>query len=216
VLPLHESAGTILQITSGLFWVVVYCLAIWRAYQDKTYTIPVIAVACNFAWELTFTLRYPQHDIQWIINLIWLSLDFIIVCQSVLYLPSIRVWRSVRLSWAWVMPALIVCAFALGIRVTEMFQDWDGALSAFLVNLLMSAAFVYRSIIHRSIRGQSLYIGIFKLLGSLAASIEYMQFVTPASIFPWVFALILILDMWYVLLMMTQHFREGTNPWKRV
>jgi hypothetical protein len=63
----------ILTLISGIAWTIVYAASIRVGFRDKTYAMPIAALALNFAWEST----YAAHDlmtslsIQAVGNLIW-------------------------------------------------------------------------------------------------------------------------------------------------
>jgi hypothetical protein len=64
-----------LTVLSGLAWTIVYAESIRIGFRDKTYAMPIAALALNVAWEST----YAVHDlmtlgiIQAFVNLIWKS-----------------------------------------------------------------------------------------------------------------------------------------------
>jgi hypothetical protein len=70
-----------LTILSGLAWTVVYVESIRVGFRDKTYAMPIAALALNIAWES----MYAVHDlmtsvsIQAFVNLIWALADLGIV-----------------------------------------------------------------------------------------------------------------------------------------
>src|SRR5258707_5422479 len=71
----------LLTVISGLAWKIVYFESIRVGFRDKTYAIPIAALALNFAWEST----YAAHDlatsvsVQAVVNLIWALADLAIV-----------------------------------------------------------------------------------------------------------------------------------------
>ena len=47
-------------VLSGLAWAIVYMESIRIGFRDKTYAMPIVALALNFAWEST----YAVHDLM--------------------------------------------------------------------------------------------------------------------------------------------------------
>ncbi len=211
-----DTIGTSLQVLTGLFWLGVYTLSIWRAYRDKTPAIPALVVPLNVAWELLFTLRYPQDGLQATINGCWLLLDVIILLQTILYLPNRVVVGHVRIPWSWVMPLLIVVWVAIGILFTDSFKDRDGANGAFTISIILSLGFVTRALRTKSISGQSTYIALCKLLGNTASSLEYARYLPVMSLFHVAFFATFAFDVAYFWLIIYRQVQLGLNPWKRL
>lgn len=49
----------LLTLISGLAWTIVYLDAIRIGFRDRTYAMPVAALALNFGWEAI----YAVHDL---------------------------------------------------------------------------------------------------------------------------------------------------------
>lgn len=67
---------------SGLFWTIVYILIIRRDFADKTFGMPLAALAINIAWEMRFSMLFYSPEIMLlpqIINTVWALFDVIIV-----------------------------------------------------------------------------------------------------------------------------------------
>ena len=94
------------------------------------------------------------------------------------------------------------------------FRDWEGQWSAFADNLMMSILFI-TMLYQRGIRGQSIYIGWGKLVGSLATGIPYLMRY-PTSPLQWYLTLgILFFDVVYVILLYRKIRAANLNPWAR-
>jgi hypothetical protein len=71
----------LLTLISGFAWTIVYAESIRIGFRDKTYAMPIAALALNITWEST----YAVHDlrtsvsIQGFVNLIWALADLAIV-----------------------------------------------------------------------------------------------------------------------------------------
>lgn len=160
-----------LTLVSGVAWTVVYVEAIRVGLRDRTYAMPVAALALNFAWESTYAVNEFRSEVsaQGIVNVVWAVADLVIVYTYLRYgraeLPGF-VTRPMFAVWS-------VLVFATGFAVQWLFLAHFGAhdasrYSAFLQNLLMSGLFVALYANRRGPRGQSLVIAVAKWLGTLA------------------------------------------------
>jgi hypothetical protein len=95
----------------------------------------------------------------------------------------------------------------------------------FLALSIASGAFwtlTYALIIRRgSLRGQSLYIALFKLLGTACASLTFAFLVRVAPyqqspLLRFVYAAVLAADAAYVVAVYRQCRREGIDAWRRL
>src|SRR3954465_11582588 len=70
-----------LSAVSGLAWTIVYIAAIRIGFRQRTYAIPLAALALNFAWETTYTVRdlMGPMSLQGYVNLVWALADLVIV-----------------------------------------------------------------------------------------------------------------------------------------
>jgi hypothetical protein len=166
--------AAILTLISGLAWTIVYAESIRVGFRDKTYAMPIAALALNVAWEST----YATHDlmtsvsIQAVVNLVWALADLAIIYTFFKFgrreLPS---FVTKRMFAAW---ALLVfgAAYAVQWLFLARFGAHDAArYAAFLQNALMSGLFVQMILARRGLRGQTLTIAVAKWLGTLAPTI---------------------------------------------
>lgn len=193
------SISLALQVLTAAFWVAAYAFAIRRALLDRATAFPSIAVSLNLTWELLFVFHYPQPGVQGFINILWLGFDLVLAWTTVAFSRSVRIPGGVRLPVAVWFPGLIVLSFLLNVGLTTISGSYDGGLSAFVINLAMSMAFVWMALTRKGIQGQSVLIAVLKLLGSFASALEYQQYLDS----PWpalLFGAVFLLDVWYVVL----------------
>ena len=77
-----------LLLLSGICWTIVYVQLIIVGFKDKTYGMPFVALALNFAWEALHSyigLKNNLANIQTWITLIWFLLDIVIVYTYLRY-----------------------------------------------------------------------------------------------------------------------------------
>jgi hypothetical protein len=168
--------GLLLTVISGLAWTVVYVEAIRLGFRDRTYAIPVAALALNFAWEVTYTVQAftAPLGVQAFVNLTWALADLVIVYT---YFRFGRhefdsgLTQSLFVSWSVILfgSSFVVQWLFLG----EFGFDAAVRYSAFLQNLLMSCLFLAMLMVRRSLRGQSLTVAVAKWIGTLAPTLLF-------------------------------------------
>ncbi|MCX5297776.1 hypothetical protein OG898_14990 [Streptomyces sp. NBC_00193] len=161
-----------LTLISGLAWTLVYVEAIRVGLRDRTYAMPVAALALNFAWESTYAF-YEFHNsgvtAQGVVNVVWAVADIVIVYTYLRYgraeLPGF-VTRPLFAVWS---VLVFASAFAVQWLFIAHFGTHDSSrYSAFLQNLLMSGLFIALYASRGGRHGQSLVIAVAKWLGTLA------------------------------------------------
>jgi hypothetical protein len=185
---------TFLTLVSGLAWTLTYLACIRLGFRDDTYCMPAVPLALNLSWECVYAadgLRRPM-ELQTVVDIVWAMLDALILVTFLRYgraeqprpltdavalMVLLRDGRSEEprmisrgrfASWA---VLLLAVAFALQILVVVHFGSHDGArYSAFLMNALMSLAFLALAATRTPGRGQSRVIAAAKLIGTLAAT----------------------------------------------
>lgn len=151
----------ILDWISGMSWTLVYALAMYHGIRKETYCIPAVCICFNFSWEMwTVLVRVCNRsalDSGFISQLLWLVLDVGVLYTWFRYASGIS-WKkkmTLLLGAAVIMAGATLCA-----------GFWEE--SAFVINLIMSVAFLFR--VDRQIF-RSLPIALLKCLGTLPAAI---------------------------------------------
>ena len=202
-----------LMIIGGLFWSITYILIIRRGFKDKTHGMPLAALCANISWEGIFSFIYPHSPPQLYINYVWFLIDVVIVMQFLKYgrpeFPSLSKNKFI----AMLLFSLATC-FGLVFSITREFNDWQGAYAAFGQNLMMSVLFIVMLYSRNDLRGQSIFIALFKMLGTAISSLAFYLY-QPISqgsfILPFLFISIFIYDLIYVILIY-QKLREQNMP----
>jgi hypothetical protein len=208
----------LLSLTTALAWVIVYLLVIRRNSLEKTYGIPLLVLAIDVCWEFIFSfiIHPAKMDIDawlWIgINFVWLVIEMVILIQAIKYGPREN-WPSKSFFYGAITLALVF-GFAGVLAFTFQFQDWEGRWTVFADNLMMSILFI-NMLYQRGIRGQSVYIAFFKMIGTLSAGILYLV-ADPRSSLQWYLTLsILFFDVLYIVLLYRKIRAAAENPWTR-
>jgi hypothetical protein len=196
-----------LMIVGGIFWSLTYLLIIRQGFKDKTYGMPLAALCANISWEIIFSFLYPHSPPQLYINYAWFALDSVIVYQF------LRFGRKEFLKFSaaqfyFVFLFALIMSFCTILFVTYEFQDWLGAYAAFGQNLMMSILFLWLFLSRDDLRGQSVYIAVFKMLGTGFISLSFYLY-EPISqgsyLMPYLYIAIFISDLVYTVLV----YRRG-------
>ena len=165
-----------LLLLSGICWTIVYIQLILVGFKDKTYGMPFVALALNFAWEVLHSyigLKNNFSNIQTWITLIWLLLDIIIVYTYLKYgRKHFPKYTSKKFFIPWSI-LIFLMSFIIQYYFVIEFGALGGLYSAFLQNLIMSILFINLLINRIDIKGQNLNIAIYKWIGTLAPTILY-------------------------------------------
>ncbi len=212
--PTPELANA-LKIGSGVFWTLTYLVIINRGFGDKTYGMPIFALCANIAWEFIFSFLRPHEGVQLYVNITWFVFDLVIVYQCLRFGQA--AFRNTMLRGLFYPAFLIILVVSfLGVwTVSAEFNDWVGKYAAFSQNLMMSVLFISMLLSRNSVAGQSLYVAIFKLIGTLFASTLFYLTDPNAPYMNFLYVAILAFDVAYTVLLYLKFREEGINPWNR-
>jgi hypothetical protein len=204
-----------LTLTSGISWTVVYLDLINRGLRDKTYGMPLFALALNISWEFIFGFLVGDgFSIQRIVNLTWFALDAIIVVTYFGF--GRREFPSTVRQWflPWSVSAFVVAFVILYFTNLEFPDFWGARYSAFTQNLIMSILFIGMLVGRNGVRGQSMTIAIFKWLGTLAPTIQiYAQ--TGSNLILMLGIAIFVYDVIYIAMLYQKFAELRLNPFTR-
>ena len=174
---MQPAIGTILTLISGISWSLVYIELIRRGFKDKTYGMPLFALTLNLSWEFLFSLFFRNNDVvtlQTIINLIWCCFDIVIAYT---YFRYGREDFSQHADPKWFVPwGLAAFVMSFGIiyfSAIEFGSNWGPIYTAFAQNLMMSVLFIGMLTKRKNVSGQSMYIALFKWLGTAAPTVLF-------------------------------------------
>jgi hypothetical protein len=205
---------TIILTVGGIFWILTYVLIIIKGSKDKTFGMPLIALCANISWEFIFAFILPSSIPQLFINYLWFGLDCIIVFQFLRYykneFPNVSSSKAIT-----AFSLLIFSAFIIILLGAILLGDHRGVYAAFGQNLLMSILFVGMFFKRgEGLRGQSIFIAIFKMLGTGLTSIHFYLY-DPVShssfVLPSLFVSILFFDLLYVLLLAKSYKKNNVS-----
>ena len=164
---------TVLIMTSGISWSIVYIDLINRGFKDQTYGMPLFALAFNIAWEFMFGFLVGTGvSLQRVVNITWCLLDAVIIYTYFKYGRKDFPKDKERFFIPWSLAAFFVGFLVIYVAYYEFPNFWGARYTAFAQNLMMSVLFIAMLIRRNSVDGQSMYIAIFKMLGTLAPTIQ--------------------------------------------
>ena len=161
-----------MALLSGMAWTLTYIVIIYRGFKDKATGMPLIALGLNISWEFQYSFIFPTtNKVQLVINIVWFLFDLIIIAQKFMYgrdeYEANLKGLGKNLFYPTLIVSLVVCYLAVYFAAIE-WKDYIGLYSAFIMNLLMSVAFVSMFAKREDLKGQSIYVAVFKLIGTLA------------------------------------------------
>lgn len=198
-------------VGSGVLWTLAYILIIRQGFLDRTYGMPLVALCANISWEFIFSFVYPHDLPQRAVNVVWFSFDAVILFQLLRYGPREFPDLSRRVFYS-VFGVALATSFGAVFGITREFDDFDGAYSAFGQNLMMSVLFCAMLYSRESLRGQSPWIALLKMLGTLLASLAFYFFdpeYDGSTLLPFLYAAILLFDGIYLAMTVVYGRRGG-------
>jgi hypothetical protein len=200
----------VLQIGTGIFWSLVYVLIIRQGFKDKATGMPLAALSANIAWEFIYTFISPHGGLQGIIDIIWLSLDSIILIQYIKYgrKESVKILPG-RLFYPLLFLSLSL-SFLIIMAIMFEFNDWQGKYAAFGSNLMMSILFISLLIKRGNTKGQSIMIAFCKMIGSFLPGLAFYIYFR-SGLLTVLSAGILIFDLIYMVLLEC-YLKAENNP----
>lgn len=210
-----------LLAASGLLslalWTLAYLLIIRRGQLDRTYGMPFVALCPNLAYELTYGLIEPNVAPLHLINITWFVVDLAIAAQYLRYgrrelSPLVPGWlfvpRFLVITALWVAAAIALTR-DLGLAVGNSYLGWG-------CQILLSGAYLSMLTSRPGVEGQSIYIALARMLGSLAV-IPAQEVEAPGLRVIWtMYATFIVLDLTYIALFIKRCRAIGVDPWRRL
>lgn len=200
----------LLMFISAIAWSIVYISCIRVGFQQRTYCIPLWALALNFTWELWHGF-YDLHELgpqlQVIINAIWALFDAVIL-YTFFKFGRQHFPKNLKSGWfyTWGIISLIISFLVQYAFIFEFGTVMGGSYAAFMQNLLMSILFIIMLYNRHGSEGQSLTIAYSKCIGTLAPTILFgiigsAAFNGPNRYILLIGFLILFFDLAYIVLL---------------
>lgn len=205
----------VMKIASGIFWTITYILIIRRGFTEKTYGMPFFALCANISWEFIFSFILPHTTPQRYIDIVWFLFDCVIMFQFLRFGKDIFKGTMLARWFGPVVIAVLAASFIAVLTLTIEFNDITGKYAAFMQNLMMSVLFVDMLLRRDSSQGQSIYIAISKMIGTIIPSVLFYSRGPnlPFSLF--LYISIFVADLVYTVLLYRKLKQESVNPWRR-
>ncbi|MER5553990.1 hypothetical protein ABT001_20360 [Streptomyces sp. NPDC002793] len=197
---------------TALGWMVTYVLAIRQGARDGRVGIPAYLVAVNIAWEFSLTFLLEQTPTQRQINFLWLVFNVVLLYQALRYGPRDHPTLSARV-FRWTLAGVLVWASVVVMVGANEFHDLDGMYTGMIIQVPLSASFIYLLRRRGSSAGQSMYIAVAKTVGSLFAGLTAVVVYPSHHLLQVLVPTYVALDIVYMVLLRRTMRREGRPPW---
>jgi len=213
--------GTLMSVGCLLCWLAAYGLIIKRGFQDKSYGMPAALVGPNLAWEGLLIFYFPAPAAAWKAGyLVWFLADLLILYTCLRWGPADFTNRFIR---RWFYP-LFAAGFFLGLYAEwafmTVYHDLYGVILGWMMAVTNGGLMIALLLRRGSVRGQSVYIALFILLGNAFGYFQNLLLPMPLPAFPLVFlhplaACALTLNAVYLLMIWDQCRQERLVPLRR-
>lgn len=169
-----------------IFWVIAYFGIIWRGFKDRTFGMPIAALAANLSWEAMYSFAIdPLGDYLHILSIPCFFVDLVIAWQCFTWGARDFAHPFIRRNFKLLFAGAIAIAYPMLYYAFYEFRDPLGEYTGFGINLMMSILFVAMLLRRDSVAGQSMYIAIAKWLGTLLAYLATAVQATTTMADPW-------------------------------
>jgi hypothetical protein len=176
-------------LAGGLLWIVTYALVIRIGFRQRTYAIPMLAVALNVGWEIVYGVLYPPESTALrLVHALWLLLDLIILYQLYRFGRGEQTQRLIARYFHSILAGMLVLALVGHLLVREQMTrmmimgDFAGLGAAYGINLVMSALFLFFLPARPGGRGISLPVAWTKFLGTAFVSLgNFLAYVSETQ-----------------------------------
>lgn len=193
----------LLVVISGICWTIVYIDSIRIGFKDKTYAMPILALALNLCWEGLYAYVYLEKnfaDVQGWINFVWFLLDVVILYTFLKFSKEdFEAYSGKKYFYPWVV-FIFITALVIQISFKVEFGEGGPLYAAFLQNLAMSVLYLNLIVKRKGTKGQTLSIAYAKCIGTLCATgyggwLAGSQLALVLGIFCFIFDVIYIIYM---------------------
>ncbi len=205
------------MIGSGICWTLTFLLILRRGVLDMTYGMPLAALCANLAWETIYSFVLPHTMPQLVVDRVWFAFDVLILLQYIRFGPIVKRVTFPFIFYLELLLGLII-AFTAILSLGVALKDIYGAYAAFGQNLMMSILFITLLRDRKTVNGQSIYIAIFKMLGTLMASVAfYTQTKTYSHslLMQFLFVAIFVYDVIYIVVLHNKLKLHHIRPFRR-
>lgn len=206
---------------AGLGWLLAYIDIVRLGFKQKTYGMPISALALNIVWEGMYAYLYWMHDGKFyggymmaFVNTAWFIADCLILYTHIKWgKEDFLRFAAEKFFWPWFALNMVM---AIVVEVT-WYMRYDvgaNACTAIIQNIPMSMLYLFLLFERKSTKGQSMNIALGKMFGTLGALLAMIYFATLRDALNIGGGLICFMfDIVYCVLLYKQFKAEGKNPW---
>lgn len=201
-------------VIGSLLWVWAYVLMIRIGFRDRTYGLPLLAIALNFTWEIIYVFIFPPDNraVLWL-RVAWLVTDAFNVWLLIWYGRAVQNIPEIRRHFHFVLLGTFALAWVGHLALHHRLQDQGGDESAYSINFIMSVLFVFLYFNRRDLSGLSYGAAWAKMLGtgimSLVAFLSFMHSGGTHYLLEYLFVTIFIFDVIYIRLLHAARSRKA-------
>jgi hypothetical protein len=189
--PSLRDVNDVLLGIGGIGYTICYVLMARQSIRDRTYAMPLLPLAFNFAWEIVFALYVAEEAREKAIFAIWMLIDVAIVYATVTY--GANEWRHApvvgrnigkifagMLAW-WCVALYAVSSWWINVDnpvnpkagkayrgVVGIDKDELGFWTALVAQVVLSVASLAQLVVRGSSRGSSHSIWMARFVGSVS------------------------------------------------
>ena len=149
------------------FWLILYVLALIGGLRQRTYFIPLVAIAANFTWELIAAVYRVAPVRLWHIgDILWLCLDAGVVWTLLRFGRAQQQIPEIRRGFYPLVAVTFLFALIVQLALEQALDDAYGFLDAYVISVMMSALFYFLYFERRDSSKLNYAIAWCKLLGN--------------------------------------------------
>ena len=162
-----------LTVLGDLCWAIAYVLIIVQCFRQRSYGIPLVAIAMNFTWELQYSLVQPPRcddgsvdTVKVIMILAWAALDVVIVWQLFRYGRAQQAIDDIRRFYPFVVVGTLLLAAAGNLTFARFHPTEAAPLSGLIINFVMSLLFIFLLFSRPTLQGIGWGAAWFRIAGN--------------------------------------------------
>lgn len=169
------SNGLWLNVTvlGDLCWAIAYVLIIVQCFRQRTYGLPLVAIAMNFTWELQYSLVQPPRCDDGSVDMVkagmilaWAALDAVIVFQLFRWGRAQQAIDEIQKHFPLIVVGSLLLAAAGNLAFARFHPDEAAPLSGLIINFVMSLLFIFLLFARPALQGIGWGASLFRVAGN--------------------------------------------------
>lgn len=160
----NPTALTATSVSMCLCWLATYAGMVRKSFQDRSYSMPLMPLCCDIAFEFVFSVLYPPTEapiLQYVFGS-WMAGSVMVVFATIRFMPN--EWKHAPLVQQNILSILAVTILGwmtAHLALVAQFGADDGsAWGGCLCQLLLGAGSLCQLIVRGSSRGASFSFGM--------------------------------------------------------